>query len=50
VGVVAEYLGGAQMEVIPDSASQSWVKSHQAVPFVEKSIQNLTDGVVTLCL
>jgi 4'-phosphopantetheinyl transferase len=50
VGVVAEYLGGAQMEIIPDSASQSWVISHQAVPFVEKAIQNLTDGVVTLCL
>ena len=42
-GVVAEYLGGTQMEVIPESASQSWLLSHDAVPFVEKAIQNLTE-------
>jgi 4'-phosphopantetheinyl transferase len=37
-GVVAEYLGGEQLEVIPESASHPWLVSHQAVPFVEKAI------------
>jgi 4'-phosphopantetheinyl transferase len=42
-GVVAEYLGGTQIEVIPESASQPWFISHDAVPFVEKAIQNLAE-------
>jgi len=43
-GVVAEYLGGTQMEVISDATSQPWLISHQAVLFVEKAVQDLTDG------
>jgi 4'-phosphopantetheinyl transferase len=43
-GVVAEYLGGKQFEVIPESASQSWLASHHAVPFVENAMQNLASG------
>ncbi|KAF8232452.1 4'-phosphopantetheinyl transferase [Tricholoma matsutake] len=42
-GVVAEYLGGAQIEVVPESASQPWLVCHDAVPFVEKAIQNLAE-------
>jgi len=42
-GVVAEYVGGTQIKVIPESDPQPWLFSHDAVPFVEKAIQNLTE-------
>ena len=42
-GVVAEYVGGTQLEVILESNSQPWLLSHDAVSFVKKAIQNLTE-------
>ncbi|RDB23299.1 L-aminoadipate-semialdehyde dehydrogenase-phosphopantetheinyl transferase [Hypsizygus marmoreus] len=37
-GVVAEFVGGTETAVIPESASQEWLISYGAVEFVEKTI------------
>jgi len=43
-GVVAEYLGGARIEIVTESTFQPWLTSHDAVLFVETAIQNLTEA------
>lgn len=42
-GVVAEYVGGPQTEIIPESAPAPWLVPHDAVAFTEKAIESLTE-------
>ncbi|KNZ74423.1 L-aminoadipate-semialdehyde dehydrogenase-phosphopantetheinyl transferase [Termitomyces sp. J132] len=43
-GVVAEYIGGATIEIIDEMGSQNCVSPWKAVPFVETVLHELDDG------
>ena len=46
-GVVAEYHGGIQTEVISEADNSSWLKTYDAVSFTEDAIaQTIGKGVV----
>jgi len=37
-GVIAEYHGGIQTEIIMEADNTSWLKKYEAIPFVEDAI------------
>lgn len=47
-GVVAEFLGCGQTEVIYETGSREWLKQYDAVPFVEQAILRLADHWINI--